>query len=114
MSCQDIIPFGNICYYDEDPPGVLGDSCASAAECGSYQCADAVCVVPCDLSVGLNCPENFECNTRDDGANYYCFGLPKEDGGCRVAGDQGGGGIALILLGLWLATRRRRDSESQG
>jgi MYXO-CTERM domain-containing protein len=114
MSCQDIIPFGNICYYDDDPPGVLGDSCNEAAECGSYQCSDSVCVIACDLSVGLNCPDKFECESRDEGQNYFCFGLPKEDGGCSTTGSSGKSGFSLMLLGLcFLGLRRRRRSAQQ-
>ncbi len=110
MSCQDIIPFGNICYYDKDPPGVLGDSCAAHAECGSYKCEDSLCVIPCDLSVGLRCPEQFECESRNDGADYYCYSLPKEDGGCRIAGGNNGWGVFLLGLCLLGLGRRRRSN----
>jgi hypothetical protein len=113
MSCQDIIPFGNICYYDNDPPGVLGDSCDEPAECGSYNCTDSVCVIPCDLSVGLTCPDKFDCDTRDEGENYFCFGPPKDEGGCRIAGESGGAGFSLILLGLCIVGRRRRGKAKQ-
>lgn len=107
MSCQDLVPFGNVCYYDKAPSGVLGDSCEGGAECGSYNCSDSVCVIACDLSVGLRCPEDFECESRD-GANYYCFELPKEEGGCRVGGRSSASGLFFVLLGLCLAGRRRR------
>ncbi len=113
MSCQDIIPFGNICYYDKAPNGVLGDSCVEAAECGSYKCSDSVCVIPCDLSVGLNCPDNFECETRDEAQNYFCFELPKEDGGCRIAGSRQNTGFSFVVLGLCLFGLRRRSRARQ-
>ncbi len=109
MSCQEILPLGNICYWDKAPPGVLGDSCEEAAECGSYQCTDGQCVIACDLSVGLTCPDKFKCESHDDGQHYLCFGEPKSEGGCSTSGSSGGRGL---LGGLWvmlalLALRRR-------
>ncbi|MCP4445272.1 MAG: S1 family peptidase [Myxococcales bacterium] len=109
MSCQLINPFGNICYYDVKPPGALGDACDEPAECGSYQCANSVCVVTCDLSIGRGCPEGFECESRDDGENYHCLGLPSEEGGCRVASSGQGCAPWLLLLALAVLRRRRRS-----
>ena len=111
MSCQDIIPLGAICYYDDAPPGVLGDSCETPAECGSYQCDDGQCVITCDLSAGLRCPEDFECESRDDGANYYCRGVPKEEGGCSVGGESSGLWFALCLA-FWGLLPRRRSNKN--
>lgn len=111
MSCQEINPFGAICYYDDSPPGALGDACTQADECGSYLCAEQLCVVSCDLSVGQGCPENFKCDSHDDGENYYCYEEPKEEGGCRVATTRGTGALWLVLLGL-LGLRRRRQREA--
>lgn len=108
MSCEDVIPFGNICYWDDDPAGVLGDSCDEAAQCGSYKCSDGQCVIPCDLSVGLTCPDAFDCKSPDDGANYFCFGQPKSDGGCSVSGGRGATGFGLVVLALLGLGRKRR------
>lgn len=52
MSCQERPGFGNVCYYDETPPGVLGDPCEEATDCGSYLCEEGMCIKPCDLSAG--------------------------------------------------------------
>ena len=64
----------------------------------------------CDLSIGRGCPENFQCDTHDDGENYYCFEEPKEDsGGCRVASGRGTGALFWLgLVGLLSVRRRRR------
>src|SRR5690606_22050911 len=62
MSCQDVVPLGNICYYDSAPDGVLGSSCEENYDCGSSICEDGRCVYACDLSRGQNCPESFECS----------------------------------------------------
>ncbi|MBL4633576.1 MAG: trypsin-like serine protease [Kofleriaceae bacterium] len=110
MTCKSSAPFGDICVFDGDPPGILGDTCDIPAECGSYQCADNACVVPCNVGAGLLCPEKFDCDTRDDGANFYCFAPPSESGGCQVssAGSQNGWLLGFAILLLWV--RRRRNS----
>ncbi len=113
LSCQDIVPFGNICYYDSSPPGAIGDDCDAAAQCGSYNCTDSVCVIPCDLSVGLRCPDKFDCETHDDGANYFCFGQPTESGGCGIAGNRSGS-WSLLFLGLCLFGLGRRRGRRMG
>ena len=110
MSCQSVMPFGNICYYDEDPPGVLGDSCAEPIECGTYVCEDSQCTRECDLSKGLNCPEGFECDSRDGGQGFYCFSLGGQDsgGGCNTSGS-GAGDLVALLMALGIFWRRRRS-----
>ncbi len=111
MPCTNVPPFGDVCYYEAPPQGVLGDTCEAPEECGSYQCADGLCVVKCDLSVGLRCPDTFSCETRDDGGNYYCYAPPAEEGGCQIGSDNPKGNflaLFLVTLGLW--TRRKRCS----
>jgi MYXO-CTERM domain-containing protein len=109
MSCQDRAGLGPVCYWDDEPEGLLGDSCASGADCGSYQCAEDLCVVPCNLAQGEGCPADFACETRDDGANYYCFEEDKPDeGGCSVGGTRTSGNLAVMLLALVALVRRRR------
>ncbi len=107
LSCQTINPFGTICYYDKSPPGALGDSCDEPAQCGSYRCEDNLCVVPCDLTIGRGCPEEFECKSQESSGDFYCYETPKEGGGCQVASTRGTGALWLFLLGF-LARRRRR------
>ena len=70
-------------------------------------CAEEACTYACDVSRGLLCPDGYECATRDDGANYLCWALPEESGGCRAGGAGGGALAALALVGL-LGRRRRR------
>jgi hypothetical protein len=120
MSCQSRPQVGNVCYYDEDPAGVLGDGCETATDCGSQICDENVCVYACDLSVDQVCPPDFECKTLNQ-ADYYCYAVPEEDGGgCTVAaagataGAAAGAGAGTgpgcrggVFLGLALLARRR-------
>ena len=107
MSCQTVQPFGAVCYYDDAPPGVLGDPCQEATECGSYLCVESRCVRPCDLPAGDLCPEAFRCESHDD-TSYYCFGdQATDDGGC-ASGGGGGGALAIALLLLSASAIRPR------
>lgn len=107
MSCQNIVPLGNICYYDDAPAGVLGSECAENYDCGSSLCENGACVYACDLSKGLRCPDDFECS--DEGAGFVCHKLPGESGGCSVTGSSSS--TSLLYLGLlFLVIRRRRRS----
>lgn len=108
MSCQAIPTFGDICYYDEAPAGVLGDSCTADTDCGSYNCEAGTCVYACNLSLGRNCPSDFEC--RASGAEYYCFAIEgEESGGCSAGGSPSGAPVAgVIFLALVAVSRRRR------
>lgn len=108
MSCQTINPFGNICYYDDPPPGVLGSECEENYDCGASLCEEGVCVYTCDLSQGQNCPEGFECS--DNGFGFTCHALPSESGGCSASRAKSASMpwiVALVLLG-WFGRRRRR------
>ena len=111
MSCQSISPFGDVCYYDGDPPGLLGSSCEEPTDCGSYACDRAVCVTPCDLAVGQGCPDAFECaasGASDD--TYYCYPLDAGDGGCgcRAGGTTSAPAFFALAILAGLALRRRR------
>lgn len=104
MSCQNIAGAGNVCYYDDDPPFVLGSTCEVATDCGSYVCDDNECSKRCDLSLGLTCPLEFEC--RASNGDYYCHSIAKPDsGGCSSGG---GSGLALALALLAAALVRVR------
>lgn len=105
MSCQLIQPFGKVCYYDEDPPGVLGDSCAENTDCGSYICEEGACVSRCNLAENQGCPESFECTSIDGDQNFYCHALESGSGGCSVGGE---GGVPLWLITLMLLGFRAR------
>jgi MYXO-CTERM domain-containing protein len=110
MSCQSISPFGDVCYYDDDPPGILGSSCEEPTDCGAYICDRGVCVTPCDLAVGQGCPDSFECaasSASDD--TYYCYPLDTGDGGCGCRTTGADAPLAMALaLGLALWSRRRK------
>jgi hypothetical protein len=105
MSCRTVQPFGDICYYDDDPDGVLGDSCEVATDCGSYICDQGYCAVTCDLSVGRTCPTGFECAAGD--GDYFCHASDEGGGGCSAAGRTGAGAGLLALAALLLVRRRR-------
>jgi hypothetical protein len=104
MSCRNVPPFGDICYFDQPPSGLLGDSCDQPTDCGSYLCEDGACVTACDLSIGRGCPVNFEC--KGSGSEYYCRSI-EEEGGC-AAGRSAGGAPGLVLFAVLLLRRRRR------
>jgi len=110
MSCQNISPYGDICYYDDDPPGVLGDDCEVPTDCGSYICEAGACVTECDVGASIFCPDGFECSSLD-GADYYCHALDTGGGGCATG--RGRGSSALVLLVFALATAARRSSASR-
>ena len=109
MSCQNLTPFGDICYFDDTPPGVLGDSCEKDTECGSYLCLQGTCSTECDLSIGKTCPSGFECRHDDTADGYYCH-APSSGGGCAAAGGGGAGPATLLLIAiLALVVGRRRQ-----
>ncbi len=107
MSCQNFNPFGNVCYYDKAPNGVLGSACEVDYDCGASQCENGACVYACDLSKGLRCPDDFECS--DEGGGYVCHKLPSASGGCAVSGSSSAASVFLLGLLLLLTGRRRRQ-----
>jgi MYXO-CTERM domain-containing protein len=111
MSCRALSPFGDVCEFDDPPPGVLGDACEAPTDCGSYVCDDGTCVYACDLSLGQRCPADFECVEGADGEAYYCRAVGGDGGGCGCRGGGAGatlGGAGLALLALLATVRRRR------
>jgi hypothetical protein len=109
MSCQTVQPFGNVCYYDAPPPGVIGDACDEPTDCGSYLCLESRCVRECSIPDNKLCPADFTCASHDSGANFYCFANPDEGGCASGGGGSGSGsGVALVLLVCCLALRRTR------
>lgn len=113
MSCQNVSSYGNICYYDDDPPGVLGDDCEVATDCGSYICEQGACVTQCDVGASIFCPDGFEC-TSADSTSYYCHALETGGGGgCSATGTHESPELpALLALALALAIAGRRSSGS--
>ena len=115
MSCQAISPFGQICYYDGDPPGLLGAPCEEPTECGSYICDQGTCVTRCDLAVGQGCPDQFECAASGESSGtYYCYPLATGDGGCGCGATPAGAPLVpllAMLLAHGLAVRRRRSAR---
>jgi uncharacterized protein (TIGR03382 family) len=109
MSCQSVSPFGKVCYFDEDPPGVLGDDCDDALECGSYLCEDGACVVECDLSMNQGCPPDFECEQAGDA--FYCLAKGGGGGGGCATTGRGAGAPLFLALGLVALLRRRRRAR---
>ncbi len=107
MSCRTVEPFGRICYYDDDPPGVLGSDCDDGAECGAYLCEGGTCVTRCDLSVGVACPDGFSCEADGDDA-FYCLAVDEPGGSCAAGGDRAPGSLVLALLLALSLTRERR------
>ena len=107
MSCRTVGTFENICYYDDDPAGILGDECTEHTDCGSYICEEGKCVYACDLGAGEICPIEFECSSTDGNQNYYCHTLDDGGGGgCSTTGRQSGA-TALLLIALGVLRRRR-------
>jgi MYXO-CTERM domain-containing protein len=107
LSCQNIQPFGNICYYDDEPPGVVGDGCEEHTDCGSYNCEQGACVTECNLAENRGCLEGFECSSIDDDQNFYCHKIASGSGGCSV-GRRPGPAAWLAAVGLLAWIRRRR------
>jgi len=110
MSCQNITGLGNVCYFDEQPPFVLGSACEIATDCGTYICEQNVCTKPCDLSMNQGCPGSFACRDDEGDGQYFCMPPPKQDGGGCDSGT-GGGLLILLLIGTLAATLRQGRSR---
>src|SRR5690606_36898534 len=109
MTCEDRPEAGRVCYYEDDPPGVVGGACTTDEDCGSRVCDEAAGACVRDSNLGRNriCPSEFECKTLD-GANYYCYAAAGGGGGdCRAAGDSGLGDALLGQLAAALVSGRR-------
>lgn len=110
MSCEDVVPFGRVCYPVGEPDGAAGQACEAPTECSRYVCEDGLCTYPCDVGEGLLCADGFACGLRDGVDGYHCWPVeaPAESGGCAAGGGapQGAaGGLAVLALLGW---RRRR------
>ena len=94
---------------DPGVPGGVGAACEGAADCLSSACVtgEGYCTDRCE---NAECPDGFGCSETPDGA--FCLkDKPRERGGCAVApgtGAPAAGLGGLLLLGLGLASRRRR------
>lgn len=106
MTCKNVQPFGDVCYFEDEPPGVLGDSCDVATDCGTYLCLDGTCTMECDVVQGPQCPPDFKCKSADDG-NNYCEPPADEGGGCSAAGSPSGPFWPLLMVAMALWARRR-------
>jgi hypothetical protein len=113
MSCQRRPDLGYVCYYDNDPPGLVGSACSSDADCGTERCEDKTCTLACDAARSILCPKGFTCEKRT-GGEYLCYREIAEGGGCAIkrAGPgsrtASGGSLLVLVLGAWMVRRRRR------
>jgi len=94
----------------DPPPVAAGGACTSDEECGALQCITGLCAQPCDpMAAASMCPAGTEC-TDVDGKNMC--GKPSHHG-CDFGGRAPVGGVASLLLALFVASgawRRRRTS----
>lgn len=116
--------------------GALGGKCSRNQDCSTGECSapgedpksPRYCTKVCDPEVAWTCPSTMECVQTDGatGQKNRCVtrttGATGEASGCSVS-DPGsaseasgvrlfGGSAALVLLGLWAATRRRRGGPA--
>jgi hypothetical protein len=110
MTCKNVLPFGDVCYYDaNDPPGTLGSACTQPTDCAEYICENNQCTYECSIPQGRGCESGFVCEDHGMGARCYASTDEGEGGGGCSAGTRGGaGGTILLGIGLALALRRRR------
>lgn len=117
--------------------GALGGKCSRNQDCSTGECsapsadpkAPRYCTKVCDAEVGWSCPATMECVQTDGatGNKTRCVTLGtgamgEGASGCSVADPAAasessavrlfGGSAALVLLGLWAATRRRRGGPA--
>lgn len=107
--------FNHVCYLGPDERTGLGNTCTTATDCASLECAESTqdgkrCSLNCTVGADDACPSGFDClpsTTSDAGA---CW--PSDNAGCCQTGMSGGaGGPAAMLLGvgvLAVVIRRRR------
>ena len=124
--------------YSKTTPkiGALGGKCSRNQDCSTGECsapgadpkAPRYCTKVCDPEIGWSCPSTMECVQTDGatGMKNRCVtrgtGAMGAASGCAVS-DPGatseasgvrlfGGSAALVLLGLWAKTRRRRSGPA--
>lgn len=139
LECVDSICMPPMYSRSTPKIGALGGKCSRNQDCATGECsapsADGksprYCTKVCDAELGWSCPATMECAETDGatGTKNRCvmrttgaLGEGEIGGGCSVA-DPGassessavrlfGGSAALVLLGLWAATRRRRSGPA--
>jgi Big-like domain-containing protein len=104
---------GGRCVAGPNVAGGLGTTCAAAADCTSWQCANdsgtRYCVESCTAG---QCPAGFGCRDDGQGGGVCWPGFDDSTGGCAIG--SGGAGqlpIGALVLGLGFAgfvLRRRR------
>ncbi len=107
QSCED----GRCRFPPAD--GVLGESCASGAECVSGLCptvegGQGVCSETCFLTTTEEtCPNGFVC-TEVSPASGVCWPKESDTGscGCQSTGSGAPAGVLLLLFVLWGCGRR--------
>ena len=115
-SCETAAECGNgyecvdsVCVPNE---GATGDTCTGNEACQSGLCGTiddvSLCTEEC-VPGGDSCPDGFRCS--GGGEVGYCWPSDEDEGGCRVAGGEGGW-LTLVMLGLagLLTVRRRRGA----
>jgi hypothetical protein len=115
-------PGATRCVFPSPPPGALGASCATHADCESAVCAEpradapAVCAVFCDPHAATACPTGYRCTTSAAPAHVTaCFAAPRA--GCAIT-DRGPAdgpramALAWILCGFVRRRRRRVRAAS--
>jgi hypothetical protein len=111
MSCKNVLPFGDVCYYvDVEPPGTLGSACDDPTDCAEYLCEAGACTYTCSIPDGRVCEAGFLC--EDHGMGARCYPDPDAEdgggGGCAASRGAGAGSLAGLALALALVLRRRR------
>lgn len=100
------------CFYP--PPSVeLGGACADDRECLSGLCPqkgdERYCSQTCFPGVSDQCPAEFDCLAVGvDNGVCWPRNPGGDGGGCDTSGGNGLGALALVLLGVIWAARRRR------
>ncbi len=98
------------------PTGQLGQVCAAAQECASWECLEYAeqqrCAASCTLgSKNSDCPSDYTCVSTDENGTGMCW-LTSElpEAGCCGASRQAPNGLAIgLVLGGLLLRRRRRS-----
>ena len=114
MTCKVVAPFGKVCTYPEStlPPGAVGASCETDAECAEYLCDDGECNYTCSVVRGMLCPTDYAC--ADEGEGFRCYGGPEEGGCCQVkrpgrdSRQPWAWLVGVAVVGMMIRRRRRR------
>lgn len=109
--CGDgTVCLGGNCVPDGSHPGGLGGACSDTSACAIGTCGkdgggNQFCTASCDA--GNVCPSGFACTATSGGAGV-CWPAPETGGGggCDASGA-GGGWLAVGLVAIAFARRRR-------